>query len=221
MKNTFEPVGRKGYRCHHCEAVNDDAHVEWCLCTGGDHTLVCAHCRKCFCDAPAAVRQDFWRVATPELVARRRSHRNTRELALAAEAVPLRPAILLVDDDPIVHAVVTRVLAGSGFAGTLLHAHDGRAGLQLAQSVLPDLVLTDALLPKLDGRDLARTLKADPATAHIPVAIMTALYKGVRYRIEALRDYHADRFLEKPVSAETLRTVVAELLPVPQEAVAS
>jgi CheY-like chemotaxis protein len=221
MKNTFEPVGPKGYRCYHCAEVNDDAHVEWCLCTGGDHTLVCARCGKCFCDAPAAVRQDFWRAATPELVARRRDHRSTRKPATATEAVTLRPAILLVDDDPIVHAVVTRVLAASGFAGTLLHAHDGRAGLQLAQSALPDLVLTDALLPKLDGRDIARTLKADRGTKHIKVAIMTALYKGTRYRLEALRDYHADRFLEKPVSAETLRNVIAELLPVPQEAVAS
>lgn len=221
MKNMFEPVSRNSYRCYHCHEVNDAAHIEWCLCTGGDHTLVCARCGKCFCDAPAPVRNDFWRVATPELVAHRRDHRNTRELAPAAAAVPMRPAVLLVDDDPIVHAVVTRVLAASGFAGTLLHAHDGRTGLQLAQSTVPDLVLTDALLPKLDGRDIARTLKADPGTAHIPVVIMTALYKGVRYRIEALRDYHADRFLEKPVSAETLRNVVAELLPVPQEAVAS
>ncbi len=221
MKNTFEPVGPKGYRCYHCAEVNNDGSIEWCLCTGGDHTLVCARCGKCFCDAPAAVRQDFWRAATPELVARRRDHRNTRELATAAESVPVRPAILLVDDDPIVHAVVTRVLAASGFSGTLLHAHDGRAGLQLAQSALPDLVLTDALLPKLDGRDIARTLKADRGTRHIKVVIMTALYKGTRYRLEALRDYHADRFLEKPVSAETLRNVIAELLPVRQEAVAS
>jgi CheY-like chemotaxis protein len=216
--NTIE-AGSNLYRCYHCVHLNDASRNEWCLCTGGEHTLVCRACRQCFCTAPKAWRLDFWRLTTTEAAARRRDHRAASPKA--HDGLPERPVILLVDDDPIVHAIAGRVLEASGFAGTLLHAHDGRSGLEIAQRVVPELVLTDALLPLLDGRDIARTLKSDRRTAHIKIVVMTALYKGVRYRLETLRDYLADRFLEKPVTAETLRSVVAELLPGRPEAVAS
>ncbi|HEX6098010.1 MAG TPA: response regulator [Thermoanaerobaculia bacterium] len=209
------------YRCYHCVHLNDAARNEWCLCTGGENTPVCRACGRCFCAAPKAWRLDFWRLATADAAARRRDHRNPAASPKAAAGLPDRPVILLIDDDPIVHAIAGRVLESSGLTGTLLHAHDGRTGLETAQRVVPELVLTDALLPLLDGRDLSRTLKGDPRTAHVPIVVMTALYKGVRYRLETLRNYHADRFLEKPVSAETLRTVVAEMLALRPAAVAS
>jgi DNA-binding response OmpR family regulator len=103
----------------------------------------------------------------------------------------------------------------AGFSGTLLHAYDGDAGLRMALQVRPELVITDALLPKIDGREIARSLKSDPATSSMKVVVITAVYKGPRYRAEAFRDYLVDDFIEKPVSAGKLRTVINAMLPIP------
>ncbi|HET7435778.1 MAG TPA: response regulator [Thermoanaerobaculia bacterium] len=130
----------------------------------------------------------------------------------AAQANGLaRPVILVVDDDKIVHVVAKRVLAE--FGGTVLHATDGQAAFELAEQTLPDLVITDALLPKLDGRELSLLLKTNDATRHCKVAVITALYKGIRYRSEAAQRYLVDAYAEKPVTATTLRKIATELLP--------
>lgn len=119
-----------------------------------------------------------------------------------------RPAILVIDDDQTVHMLVERAL--HAFHGTLLHAHDGAEGLRMARELRPEVVLTDALLPKLDGREVALRLKSDPATRAIKVVVMTALYKGTRYRIEAINSFGADAYIEKPVPPTRLRTLAAE-----------
>ena len=117
-----------------------------------------------------------------------------------------RPLILIVDDDRVVHSIFARALAS--FPGTIIHAHDGQQALAIARAARPDLLITDALLPGLDGRVVAKTLKTEPATSTMRVAIMTGLYKGVRYRNEALNDFCADFYLEKPVSADKLWEVI-------------
>lgn len=201
---------RDVYRCPHCRGLNEAVRNDWCLCTGGDQTLVCGRCHRCFCDAPTAWKLEFWTVASDALSARRREERMARDAFAPDGRDVVRPVILVIDDDRLVHAIVERVLAD--FQGTVLHALDGRTGLQVAQRVHPEVVVTDALLPGLDGRELARTLKSDAGTAHVKVVIMTALYKGARYRNEALSEFRADEFIEKPVSAARLRTVISALV---------
>jgi CheY-like chemotaxis protein len=71
-------------------------------------------------------------------------------------------------------------------------------------------VLTDALLPKLDGREIALRLKSDPATRAIKVVVMTALYKGTRYRIEAINSFGVDEYIEKPVDPGRLRKLAED-----------
>lgn len=198
------------YRCPSCDAVNLAAANEWCLCTNAEQTLVCAQCSCCFCDADAGWKRDFWQKASPELHTRRRDERSgTVRLQLVTET-PERPVILLIDDDCTVHSIVLRVL--DGFAGTLLHAYDGETGLRMAQDFQPELVITEALLPKIDGREIARTLKSDPATANGKVIVITGIYKGERYRSEAMREYLADDYIEKPVRADRLRVIIANLI---------
>ncbi len=119
-----------------------------------------------------------------------------------------RPAILVIDDDRTVHKLVERAL--QNFPGTLLHAHEGVEGLRMARELRPELVLTDALLPKLDGREIALRLKSDPATRAIKVVLMTALYKGTRYRIEAINSFGVDEYIEKPVDPTRLRKLAEE-----------
>jgi CheY-like chemotaxis protein len=82
------------------------------------------------------------------------------------------PKLLIVDDNAAAAESLAMVLGAMGFE-TALEA-DGLAGLAAARSGLPDLILLDLGLPGIDGWETARRLRADPATAHIPLLAMTA-----------------------------------------------
>ncbi|MEO6486990.1 MAG: response regulator [Thermoanaerobaculia bacterium] len=199
------------YRCAWCESSNDVVSAEWCSCIAAERTLLCDDCGRCFCEANTTWRREFFG-SDPGKVFRTRA--RTEQLVtprLTAVANELkRPVILVVDDDKVVHFIARRVL--SAVAGTLVHAEDGEEGLRLAFELQPDVIITDALLPKLDGRELARTVKMNPDTSHCRVAVMTALYKGLRYRREAMTHFQADEYLEKPISAAKLLAVTERLL---------
>ena len=90
--------------------------------------------------------------------------------ALAGESVGV---VLIVDDIPDNLAVLHDALDESGY--TVLVATDGASAIARAAQALPDIVLLDALMPGMDGFEVARRLKADEATAPIPIVFMTAL----------------------------------------------
>ena len=98
--------------------------------------------------------------------------------------------LLIVDDEPDLVEILSRLLGADHVE--LLTAHDGEQGLALAREQLPDLVLSDVDMPRLDGRELCRRLKADPATEGIPVILMGAT--------EGPKDGEcsADGFIPKP-----------------------
>ncbi len=198
------------YRCHWCSTLNNAAALEWCLCATSQPTLVCAGCNRCFCTAPNEVRDAFWESASATLVANRwmAAHQSAPNRADARTLH--RPVILVVDDTKVIHTVVDTILAG--FSGSILHAYDGADALRIARAVIPEILLTDALLPGIDGRDVARLLKAHPATAAVRTIVMTALYKGSRYRNEAFRDFKVDAYIEKPVTARELRNVIEQMI---------
>ena len=81
--------------------------------------------------------------------------------------------VLIVDDIPDNLAVLHDALDESGY--TVLVATDGASAIARAAQALPDIVLLDALMPGMDGFEVARRLKADQATAPIPIVFMTAL----------------------------------------------
>jgi CheY-like chemotaxis protein len=121
-----------------------------------------------------------------------------------------QPKVLIVDDDRLIHAIIDKVLEGRGV--TVLHASDGVTALAMARSARPDLVITDALLPHLDGRELAKQLKTTEETRHCKVAIMTGLYKGNRYRSEAFKEFLVDEYLEKPVHPDKILQLVESII---------
>lgn len=82
------------------------------------------------------------------------------------------PTILLVEDNEMNRDMLIRRLERRGFA--VISAADGEAGMALARSAAPDLILMDMSLPELDGWEATRRLKADPATRPIPVIGLTA-----------------------------------------------
>jgi len=82
------------------------------------------------------------------------------------------PRILLVEDNEMNRDMLSRRLQRKGFE--VLIAVDGEQGLTLASTTAPDLVLMDMSLPKIDGWEVTRRLKADPATHQLPIIALTA-----------------------------------------------
>jgi CheY-like chemotaxis protein len=120
------------------------------------------------------------------------------------------PRILVVDDDAWILRMVTTVLEKRGYQVTT--AQDGEEGLAQAQAPgrTPDLIITDVMMPKLDGWALVKQLRATPQLAFVPVIFLTALGSD-EDRIRGFR-LGADDYLAKPFRFEELDLRVAKAL---------
>jgi DNA-binding response OmpR family regulator len=119
--------------------------------------------------------------------------------------------VLVVDDEPEIRQLVERTLASRGYAVEV--AVDGREALEKAERLVPDLVLLDAMLPKVHGFDACRRIKASPRTRGVPVIMMTAIYRGWRFAQDARDAYGAFDYVEKPFRLDDLlRRVETALL---------
>ena len=116
--------------------------------------------------------------------------------------------ILLVEDNEMNRDMLSRRLVRNGFE--IVMAVNGQEGLDLASSENPDLILLDMSLPVLDGWDAARRLKADAATAKIPVIALTA-HAMVQDKEKALAA-GCDDFDTKPVELPRLLEKINSLL---------
>jgi len=117
-----------------------------------------------------------------------------------------------VDDDPIVHCVLCRVLEGAGYQ--LARANNGREALELATRDLPQLIILDVLMPDIGGLAVLRQLKNAEATKGIPVIVLTSLAQRTT-QLEATAS-GADLFLSKPFTEAQLLTALRQLLPEPR-----
>lgn len=118
--------------------------------------------------------------------------------------------ILIIDDRQQSRDLLRVVLEGSGYE--VVEAEDGELGLALARSLMPDLIITDVVMPRLDGYGLVRELLSDSATARIPVVISTAHY----LHEEALPLAEAcgvEHVLMKPVNPRDLLATVQRAMP--------
>jgi CheY-like chemotaxis protein len=124
------------------------------------------------------------------------------------------PKLLLVEDHEEIWDFLSRRLKRRGFDVAL--AHDGQAAVDKARSESPDLVLLDMNLPIMDGWTAARTIRADPATAGLPIIALTA-HAMSGDREKTLRagcdDYHP-----KPVDFGRLMTQITAAMRVPADA---
>ena len=119
------------------------------------------------------------------------------------QAPDQRPRLLLVDDEPTNLQVLRHVLQADY---RLLFATDGARALQVAREQLPQLILLDIMMPGMDGYAVCRALKADPATAGIPVIFITALNDSQDET--AGFDVGAVDYITKPVSPPVVRARV-------------
>lgn len=198
--------------CPRCRASYDAMAAEWCSCLVAERTFECPHCRQCFCKSPPAIKSRFWSAAPKALWDRKfqEHHQDFTPRPNPEPEAALRPLVLVVDDEKDIQRVATRVIDSLGYG--LLLARNGEEGLELAQRYRPDLVLTDALMPRLDGREMGRRIKADPATAGAKVVVMTGLYTKDMYRTEGLRVFKVDDYLTKPLAFDDLRAVLQKHL---------
>ena len=120
---------------------------------------------------------------------------------------PRASRILVVEDTVEVLKFIHLQLSSEH---TVFLAQDGRSGLELARKQLPDIVVTDYMMPEMDGLSLTKALKSDELTAHIPVVMLTAKARA-EDRVSA-REGGADVYLQKPFSPKELRAVINQLL---------
>ena len=119
--------------------------------------------------------------------------------------------MLIAESDKHVLYIAARAVAVFGHH-TLLTG-DGLEALALAESHRPDFILANAMLPRLNGRELCQRIKKNPALASIPVALITAIYTQSRYRNEAFRIYQVNEYLNMPVSVHQFRALLEKFLP--------
>jgi DNA-binding response OmpR family regulator len=117
--------------------------------------------------------------------------------------------ILVVDDDPVIVRLLEVNFEMEGFA--VLTAADGEEGCELARAKGPDLIISDVMMPRRNGLELVADLKGDPATAGIPIILLSA--KAQVSDIRAGLDAGADDYVTKPFEPNELVERVAKLLP--------
>nr|MBI1228477.1 response regulator [Cytophagales bacterium] len=118
-----------------------------------------------------------------------------------------RPKLLLVEDNVDLRNFMREQLQGAYF---ILEAENGHLGVQQALDSLPDLIITDLMMPEMDGIRLCEKLKSDDLTSHIPIIVLTAR-ADMESRLEGL-DMGADDYLTKPFKIEELSARIKNLL---------
>ena len=116
--------------------------------------------------------------------------------------------ILVVDDDPVILQLLQVNFEMEGFI--VITAADGREGVERTKADRPDIVVSDVMMPRMSGIELVAELKADPATAGIPVLLLTA--KAQQADIGAGIDAGADDYVTKPFEPLDLVDRVNRLL---------
>uniref|UniRef100_A0A7C2W5T2 Response regulator n=1 Tax=Thermorudis sp. TaxID=1969470 RepID=A0A7C2W5T2_9BACT len=117
--------------------------------------------------------------------------------------------MLIVDDDPNLRKLIRATVEDEDHV--VLEAADGVEALNLARKHLPDLMLLDIAMPRMDGVKVCKEIKADPATRNITVVMLTA--KGQERDRQAAQEAGAEAYFTKPFSPLALLNFIAEHLP--------
>lgn len=117
--------------------------------------------------------------------------------------------VLIVDYDTQSLDALTRLIKSQKIE--VVTATDGQAGYEKFRSEKPDLVILEAILPKVHGFDLTKKITQESA-GQVPVVIVTGLYKGPQYRHEAIATFGASDYFEKPVDPDRFVDTIRQLI---------
>lgn len=118
--------------------------------------------------------------------------------------------ILLIDYDPVSISRTTTPLIKAGYQVEV--AKDGLSGLAAFERMKPVLVLVEAMLPRKHGFEVCQEIKAKPEGKSTPVLITTAVCRGRKYRMDALKIYGCDEYIEKPIADDELVSMITRLI---------
>lgn len=125
---------------------------------------------------------------------------------MADSSEPIR--VLVVDDDPQIVKVMRLMLKIRGYE--VLEALRGAEGVQVAQEKKPDVILLDIMMPDIDGYDVFRQLRLDPATMDIPVIFVSA--KASQEHVDTGLSLGAEGYITKPFQPEDLLEEISRVL---------
>jgi signal transduction histidine kinase/ligand-binding sensor domain-containing protein/CheY-like chemotaxis protein/AraC-like DNA-binding protein len=117
------------------------------------------------------------------------------------------PIILLVEDEADMMQYIYEILSPNF---NLVTAENGKKGVECALETIPDLIVSDIMMPEMDGYELCRKLKSDKSTSHIPIILLTAL-TDMSHHVEGIRE-GADVFLPKPFNSQLLLVHIRNLI---------
>ncbi len=123
---------------------------------------------------------------------------------------PTVPKILVVDDEADIRRLLRRVLAEKGF--DVLEASRGIDALRLVRDESPHVILLDAMLPEVHGFEICRRIKSSKRYGHIPVIMVSAIYRGWRFAEDLKASYGVETFLEKPFKINDVLAAVERAL---------
>jgi DNA-binding response OmpR family regulator len=118
--------------------------------------------------------------------------------------------ILIVDDEDEIRKLLKRLLTQKGHR--VLEADRGLLALRLVKDHVPDLIILDAMLPELHGFDIAKRIKGSAKYGHIPIIMVSAVYRGWRIAEDLKANYGVEQYIEKPFRIAEVLDAVQRLL---------
>lgn len=126
------------------------------------------------------------------------------------------PTVLVVDDEADVRHLLVRVFSERGYR--VVQAEDGEVALQTVQAEVPEVIVLDAMLPKVHGFEIARRIKGSDRYGHIPIVMVSAVYRGWRFAEDVKTNYGVEAYLEKPFRVSEVVAAVQTALESPSGA---
>lgn len=130
----------------------------------------------------------------------------------AAPSVPAKPGgrtILVVDDEPDIRKMLSRLLKDRGYQ--VVEADRGLQALRVVKEQVPDIIILDAMLPEVHGFEIARRIKGSQKYGHIPIIMISAVYRGWRYAEDVKSSYGVDVYIEKPFRIADILKAIDEV----------
>lgn len=119
--------------------------------------------------------------------------------------------VLIIEDDRVTALVISEYLSAHGYRTTV--ASNGKEGVERFEEDRPDLVLCDALLPRVNGFDACTAMRNTTFGGVVPIVMMSAYYRSHRQAMDQVPELDVDGFLVKPFDLDILLDRVAALLP--------